>query len=379
MKEILCEGSDLFMLKKFEVENYRGFTDKLVFDLTARDYSFNQNLIYNGIVNKAIIYGKNGIGKSALGLALFDVIFHLTDTLKTYKPNYRNLNNLDKPVTFRYSFKFGNDDIIYEYQKMDQDYLCKEKLLFNDTLLVNYDYFSKNEDHFVDHSLKGSLNIDLVDNKLSILKYIYRNTPTNPNSPLTKLVTFCENMLWYRSLSEGTAYMGPPSFSANLTEVIYQSGKLPEFEKFLEDNGLKYKLKFESENGIHVLYAYYNNGENKAPFITLASTGTMALLLFFTWSTLAFNKISFLFIDEFDAFFHYESAELIVKLLNEHPTFQSVLTTHNTYLMQNKLTRPDCCFLMTENKISNLYDATDREIREAHNLEKMYINGSFKQ
>lgn len=380
MRKILCEGSDLFMLKRFEVENYRGFANKLVFDLTAREYSFNQNLIYNGIVNKAIIYGKNGIGKSALGLALFDVISHLTDTLKKYKPNYRNLNNLDKPVTFRYSFKFGNDDIIYEYQKKDQDYLCKEKLLFNDTLLVNYDYFSNNEeDHFVAHSLKGSLNIDLVDNRLSILKYIYRNTPTNPSSPLTKLVTFCENMLWYRSLSEGTAYMGSPSFSATLTEVIYQSGKLSEFEKFLEDNGLKYKLKFESENGIHVLYAYYNNEKNKAPFISLASTGTMALLLFFTWNTMAFDKISFLFIDEFDAFFHYESAELIVKLLNEHPTFQSVLTTHNTYLMQNKLTRPDCCFLMTENKISNLYDATDREIREAHNLEKMYINGAFKQ
>lgn len=32
---------------------------------------------------------------------------------------------------------------------------------------------------------------------------------------------------------------------------------------------------------------------------------------------------------------------------------------------------------MTKNKISNLYDATNREIREAHILEKMYINGAF--
>lgn len=83
--------------------------------------------------------------------------------------------------------------------------------------------------------------------------------------------------------------------------------------------------------------------------------------------------------DEFDAFFHYESAELIVKLLNGQSGFQSVLTTHNTYLMQNRLTRPDCCFLLTKNKISNLYESTDREIREAHNLEKMYINGAFTE
>ena len=52
------------MLKKFEVENFKGFSKRLVFDLTARDYEFNQNLTENGIVKKAIIYGKNGVGKS---------------------------------------------------------------------------------------------------------------------------------------------------------------------------------------------------------------------------------------------------------------------------------------------------------------------------
>ena len=67
------------MLKKFEVENFKGFSKRLVFDLTARDYEFNQNLTENGIVKKAIIYGKNGVGKSTLGIALFDIISHLTD------------------------------------------------------------------------------------------------------------------------------------------------------------------------------------------------------------------------------------------------------------------------------------------------------------
>ena len=103
------------------------------------------------------------------------------------------------------------------------------------------------------------------------------------------------------------------------------------------------------------------------------------MLLYYSWSILAFSKISFLFIDEFDAFLHYESSAKLVKMLNEQSGFQSVLTTHNTYLMQNRLTRPDCCFLMTKNKITNLYDATNREIREAHNLEKMYINGAFTE
>lgn len=368
------------MLKRFEVENYKCFSERLVFDMTARDYCFNQNLIFNGIVNKAIIYGKNGIGKSAFGFALFDVITHLTDNKSLNNENYRNLAHLNKPVVFRYTFKFGNDEIIYEYEKMDQNDLRKEILTVNGKVLICFNYFSNiDEERFVDTSLKNSLNIDLSDNKLSVLKYIYRNTPTNPSSPITKLINFCENMLWYRSLSKGNSYMGFTVGAFTLTEVIRENNKLDEFQRFLQENGLNYHLGFEVENNNYILYAYYNNGQNKAPFTSLASTGTKALLLYFSWSIVAFSKISFLFIDEFDAFLHYESAEMIVKLLNEKSNFQSVLTTHNTYLMQNRLTRPDCCFLMTKNKVSNLYDSTDREIREAHNLEKMYINGAFTE
>lgn len=365
------------MLKKFEVENFMGFADRLVFDLSARDYSFNEMITYNGVVNKAIIYGRNGVGKSALGLALFDIISHLTDKTRLYIQNYRNLDHSDKPVLFKYCFKFGNDDILYEYQKMEMDDLRNEKLTVNGKVLIDYDFFGDTK--FIDPKIKGSLNIDLIDNKLSILKYIYKNTPTNSKSPVSKIISFCDNMLWYRSLSDGNSFMGYTTGASDLTEILYQTGQLSEFEKFLNDNGLNYKLKFESINGVHVLYALFNEGNNKAPFVQIASTGTKALLLFFSWKALAFNNISFLFIDEFDAFLHYESSELIVKTLNSLSKFQTVLTTHNTYLMQNKLTRPDCCFIMTRNKITSLYNATEKEIREAHNLEKMYINGAFTE
>lgn len=366
------------MLKRFEVKNYRGFSEWLAFDLSARDYEFNQNIVRNGIVNKAIIYGKNGIGKSDFGFALFDIITHLTDKNRLNGDNYRNLDHLSESVMFRYVFKFDNDEVVYEYEKLDQNDLRNERLSMNGKVLLRFDYFNTDpNERFVDKELKGSLNIELPDNKLSVLKYIYRNTPTNPSSPITKLINFCENMLWYRSLTDGNSYMGFTAGGDYLTEIIRKYDKLNEFQRFLHENGLDYKLGFESENGQYILYAYYNDG--KAPFTSLASTGTMTLFLFFAWKINAFDKISFLFIDEFDAFLHYESAEEIVKQLNKQSGFQSVLTTHNTYLMQNRLTRPDCCFLMTKNKISNLYDATDREIREAHNLEKMYINGAFAE
>lgn len=369
------------MLKRFEVENYKGFSRRLVWDLNSRDYSFNRHLVQNGIVNKAIIYGKNGIGKSSLGLALFDITMHLTDNERInagYLSNYTNLHQPDDPVSFTYVFQFENDEVIYSYQKSGPDYLLNEQLFFNGEKVLDYDYFDE-EKRYISEKLKSSLNIDLVDNKLSVIKYIYRNTPTNNSPVLTKMLQFCEKMLWYRSLSEGNSYAGFTNGANTLVEILYQKSKLREFEQFLKENGLDYHLKFESVNGKHELMALFSekNSENKTPFVSIASTGTMALFLFFTWQIIAFDKISFLFIDEFDAFLHYESAENLIRALNSGKNFQTALTTHNTSLISNSITRPDCCFIMTENKITSFANATSRELREGHNLEKLYKSGEF--
>ncbi len=369
------------MIKKFEIENYKGFKNRLIFDFTSREYEYNKHLVREGVVNKAIIYGKNGVGKSSLGIALFDIVSHLTDKERmkpTYLENYINLDSDSKEVRFKYIFQFGLDKVEYEYYKTNYDNLLRERLVVNGKKYIYYDYFRK-EDNYVIKELRKDLNIELLDNKLSILKYIYRNTPTDSDAPLTKLIQFCENMLWYRCLSDGNSYSGFTNGGAILVEKLYESGKVKDFQKFLKENDLNYRLKFESINGTHQLMALFNEEKNSVPFQTVASTGTMALFLFYIWSISSFKQISFLFIDEFDAFFHYEAAENIIKRLNNAISFQSVVTSHNTYLMQNKLTRPDCCYIMTKNRISSLYNCTDKEIREAHNLEKMYINGVFNE
>lgn len=368
------------MLKRFEVENFKGFKERLIFDLQAREYEFNKNLVVNGIVNKGIIYGKNGIGKSNLGIALFDIVLHLTDKERMnpiYLTEYLNLDSEKPYAEFKYIFMLGDDEVIYEYKKKDAYYLIEESLKINNSRVLFYNYFEKKE-NFVDKNLVGNLQIELLDNKLSIIKYIYRNTPTNQESPLYKMMIFVENMLWYRGLSEGNTYCGFSNGATILVEGLYNSGKKEEFQKFLADNGLYYNLEWQLANGVHELMAVFPT-KKKAPFMSIASTGTKSLFLYFFWSVAAFNKISFLFIDEFDAFFHYESAENIVLRLNCNKNFQTLLTSHNTYLMQNKLTRPDCCYIMTQNKITSLFNSTKKEIREAHNLEKMYINGAFNE
>ena len=45
--------------------------------------------------------------------------------------------------------------------------------------------------------------------------------------------------------------------------------------------------------------------------------------------------------------------------------------------MSNDLMRPDCYFLMNSRKILPLPKCTEKELREAHNIEKIYKAGAF--
>ena len=107
-------------------------------------------------------------------------------------------------------------------------------------------------------------------------------------------------------------------------------------------------------------------------------SGTLTLYAFYYWYKTAPN-VSFMFIDEFDAFYHYELSETIVGMLEKMSGFQKILTSHNTNLLSNRIMRPDCYFILTKHKLTSLVNATGRELREGHNLEKLFVAGEFDE
>ncbi|MBR2082127.1 MAG: AAA family ATPase [Elusimicrobiaceae bacterium] len=373
------------MLNKFSVSNFKGFKDTITFDLTAKDYEFNPNIIKNGVVNKAIIYGKNGVGKSNLGKAIFDIIYHLTDNKKldnNLPETYFNLESKQKVASFKYTFKFDNDIVQYEYQRKALGVLLNETLYFNDEKIIDVNYDRYQDKYINDQYINASFNANIDLNGLSLIKYIYRNTDLSKLDLLSKMMNYVNNMLWFRSLSDGNSFAGFSNIQgAFLADCLAQYNAVQEFQKFLETYDLHYHLRLKETNGVNTLMTQFTNEEGKTeevPFEAVASTGTKAIYLFFVWKKLAFEqKVSLVFIDEFDAFLHYEAAESLVSGLNKLGGFQTILTSHNTYLMNNKITRPDSCYIITDNRIKALTDCTDKEIREAHNLEKMYRNGAF--
>lgn len=366
------------MIKRFSVENFRGFAGMLTFDLSAGSYEFNPGIVYSNIVKNAIIYGRNGSGKSSLGVALFDIVRTLTDKMKmldTYLLPYTNLMNTSSVATFKYEFVFGNNDVMYECKKLGPDALLFERLEVNGEKKIEYDH-NNPADYFLAPGYADDLMVENLKGEVSILKYIKSRTPSNKIPVIDHLLDFVDRMLWYRCLSNGNDYAGFKTGNAGIEKTIKDLGLVRELELFLKRFGIPYKLGFDENDSEEKLLCYFPDGRT-ARFYSIASTGTKALVLLFYWSKVAFERASFVFIDEFDAFFHYSLSEEIVKLLNARVGFQTVLTTHNVALLNNEFTRPDCSFIIDDGRIANLANRTDRVLREAHNLEKMYLNGAF--
>ncbi|MBI9068876.1 MAG: ATP-binding protein [Salinivirgaceae bacterium] len=367
------------MLAKFSVSNFKGFNNELVFNLQdTNGYEFHPECIKNGIVNNSLVYGYNGTGKSNLGLAIFDIIGHLTDKQKNdsiYK-FYLNAKNKLEIATFRYEFKFNSCQVVYEYQKSDYKTLVSESFSINGEELAHFD---RNSDNEAIIKFKGAENLKktLTNKNLSLLKYIKNNSELDRNEVndcFLSFFTFVESMLFFRSLQENT-YLGLEIGGRELSADIIEKGNVEDFEKFLNDAGVEYKLTVVKESEKDVIAVDFN-GKTIA-FHHIASSGTLSLYLFYYWfQRLREMKVSFLFIDEFDAFYHHELSALVVEKLKELG-IQFVLTSHNTSIITNELLRPDCYFLLNNGTICSLSKLTSKELREAHNIEKMYKAGSF--
>ncbi|MDH8701416.1 AAA15 family ATPase/GTPase [Dysgonomonadaceae bacterium PH5-43] len=368
------------MLCKFRVSNFKSFEDSFELDLTdTNGYGFNKDCVKNGIVNNAIVYGHNGVGKSNLALAIFDIIEHLTDKFRNELAydHYLNAYSQSDEAEFYYEFLINSKIVTYEYRKTDYKTIVYEKFTIDNEELV---YFDRKKDSNAIIKFEGAemLKTEINNSELSVLKYIRNNTDLalNPvNTAFVDFFKFIDCMLYFRSLQSPT-YMGLEKGIRNVMEDIIDKGNVDDFESFLNRAGIECKLDVIDELDVKSLVLDFNG--KKLPFASLMSTGTNALTLFYYWfqSIRQEYKVSFLFIDEFDAFYHHELSTLVVDELKKTGV-QFVLTTHNTAILTNDLLRPDCYFLMNKKKIRSLSKCTSKELREAHNIEKMYKAKSF--
>jgi len=375
------------MLKKFRVRNFKNFKEDIEFDFgRVGGYKFNEDCLIDKTIGKATVYGKNATGKTNFGLAVFDIFSIINETKQSYGTRILNAGSQEDKASFLYEFLFDEDQVVYEYSRRSDSKIADERLSINEKVIFEIEYdnsvFNFNSLSSVEAETiqtnkyietKRNSFLDESASDIPFIRYLLNNTALSKNSALYKLENYVRRMRMFSVNSQIYDYGDTKTFLKYLENSI----NLKSFEGFLNEMGIECNLKLDVlPDGSPELYFNYPQA---LPFFDNISSGTRSLVYFYI-RYLAFGVMpSFIYMDEFDAFYHYEMAEKLVRYFKEKFTgCQIVITTHNTNLMVNQLMRPDCLFILSaDGRLTALADATERELREGHNLEKLYISGEF--
>ena len=362
------------MLAEFRVRNYRNFRDELVLSFeTEKNYEFNKNVIYDGIVRNSMVVGYNATGKTNLGRAILDISNSLTDNSvdSSEFSYYTNLYNEDNKAYFSYRFRFDEHALEYKYEKTGSGTVVREILLIDNRKVIVND----GAECFV--KLIGAESLNLVNwyknkNQIALVKYVSSNTSLDMNDETNfvfqRFMDFVRGMLMFSS-TDRMVNLGFKNMQGNLFKKICELDHgVEELESFLADLDIHYSLIAKD----------YGMGNREVLFSPLLSSGTRALVFFFYWY-MQRTDISFVYIDEFDAFYNSDLSTAVVQYLIHSTGLQSMLSTHNTDIISNELLRPDCYYQLADNKIAPLSKKTHKALREAHNLQKMYKAGAFNE
>lgn len=385
------------MLKRFSVGNYKNFKDDISinFDDIA-GYQFSDDCIANNMISKMLIYGRNATGKTNLGRALMDIIhiiFVYTGLDRMDEGPFLNADSTEEAAEFSYTFQFDNHELIYRYARYENRVLRDEELTIDQKTIYQCDFLNGqyNFDNLRDVDAE-IINIErykqsflhgeeepgeATEYQVPFFRWLISNVVLKSDSLLLKLSDYIKRM---DMMTVGQGITGRPRRNnAAFFKSLEDLSALGEFEEFLNVMGIECKLALKKlpDNQRELYFAH----GKLIPFFENASSGTLALIELYQRFVAIGREASLLYLDEFDAFYHYEMAENIINFFKKnYPKCQIIMTTHNTNLMTNRLMRPDCLFILsTRGTLTALCNATLRELREGHNLEKMYISGEFEQ
>ena len=150
-------------------------------------------------------------------------------------------------------------------------------------------------------------------NNISIVNYLLSSVPLPKDHALLQLRDFVENMLFFRSL-DYREFIGLKEGGSNVEEYIIKNNLTDDFAAYLKEvSGQEYEFAPNTQ-GDNILFCIMNGV--RIPFQWVASTGTRNLELQYYWLK-EMDNASFVFIDEFDAFYHHELSYKICKRLFE--------------------------------------------------------------
>lgn len=338
------------MLIKFSVKNFKSF-DHIEFDLFSNEKS-----------NLTLIYGKTGVGKTNLHNAFFDILNNIGVSRnkevknKTLNKNssIQNFNSINKETEFSYIFKLDKSVIEYIYIKDINKNIIAEKIIKNRIVVLEENYLNI----YCNGKSKVFENLSIENNEkeelLEIKNYISQMLDNNVSIPL-HLKQQCNKNNFITLVKDIQLYINEFKFSH---PIIIENDEF-----------------------------YFKINENKIPFSSIASKTENKLLdwllfIFTIKNNPSLNK-SLIFIDDFDYSLTNEFTTSRV-IINELKKLNNkiILITNNLELMNQDSLPIDSYYLLQKNShgettIKNLSKLTEKEIKLAHNVKKLYKAGIF--
>lgn len=376
------------MLKRFSVRNYKNFKDEIIINFgNVAGYQFCTDCIAEGIISKMLIYGRNATGKTNLGKALMDIRSTMfSESGYVGNEAFLNADSTQDTAEFSYTFMADKKEMIYKYTRLSNQELKDEELIIDDISIFRCDFLNDvytfdNLKHVDAETAIVARYLQAIEEsnepKLPFLRWLIGNVALKNDSILIYLANYVRRMVMVTVGNEMPYRIR--RIGGTFFESLENEERLKDLEDFLNAMGIECELVLKKlPDGQSELYFAH---EKLVPFYLNASSGTLALVDLYRRLIPKAWDASLVYLDEFDAFYHYEMAENVIKFFKKkYPYCQMIMTSHNTNLMTNRLMRPDCMFVLSrQGTLTALCDATTRELREGHNLEKMYISGEFEK
>lgn len=385
------------MISKFSFQNFKSYRNETVFDFQASAIpEFEESLIKRDkaspLLPVSVIYGPNGGGKSALLMALGNLISIVVDPIKQLQKNTRLVlqqsvftqpylfdeKSRNEPTVFDLFFRTESNE--FRYFLSIQENTIIDECLYRRTLggKRTATIFERDRDTIeLGASLRSkSINTE-INPKMPFLSFLAINYNIPVISEAQSWFESCILINYANLLSESQIYL--PT----------EKNQKQKFIMLLNDMGIDIS-DFRLDNATNNLFVSRNINKTKyeMDFVD-ESDGTQKLFSVLPYILFALQEGRLLIIDELDAKLHPKLLRYIISLfknpeINKHGA-QIVFTSHDLTTMNHSVFRRDEIWFAAlnssrESEIYSLYDIRNEDgthINNTASFSKQYLEGRY--
>lgn len=417
-------NEDETMITKIEVKNFRNF-DHLIFDIAKKEHII-------------AIYGENGSGKSNL-LSTLDILHYSINTFlnqqvflewqsrleneESLVPNdlkflssvipYRTLkgvlentpfNGIDENVELKYSFAIGNHKGDYTLIYTPNLELVTEELKFTISKQTGLHFkIHKENDIEIKLNAKVFSSVEIRNELVTRIKQYWGNHTLL--AIMNELLTsynkgfihdnFSPFLLEVMNMMKDIVVSNDMNISHPDLPENFISGMISEDEVYKLDDSERlinaflshlytdfvsvyYQKKQESDNIRYQLFIKKIVSERiiDIPF-SQESRGTKQLLKLLQL-LIHLKGDNIVVIDELDLGIHDLLVNSLIQDLNSYMKGQLIFTTHDTYLLNNNLSKKGTYILSIDaDGFRDIYSISEFHLKPNHNIEKLYKEGQL--